>query len=341
MGIPGILGSEGGSDKGFSFNYLELAFETVVDPYFDFFTTMQIVDGEIGIEEAYVRTRALPSGLKIKAGQFFSGFGRLNSQHDHVWNFSIQPLVYSSLLGDKNLNEIGIQLTWVAPVDFYLVLGAEVLKGSNKAMFGNESFSIGNLSVEKDDMPLMVGFVKTSFDFDNMILLAGVSLASGRHQSIQEENDYAFSGNSLLYGLELTIKYMIDSYRYLSLQSEYIGSRSDGDEYLLSTGRSKPFDGSMSGLYSELIWRYGLRWRTGVRFDYIAKRPERIFESHNLNQSGTRIAAMIEYNPSEFSRVRLQYAYDRAHFLFGEKKNYHELSVNINVAVGAHGAHKF
>ncbi len=341
INLPGTDNTYGTITKGFNFNYLELAFETVVDPYFDFFTALHIACGEIHVEEAYVKTRSLPAGFKIKAGKFFSGFGRLNSQHDHIWNFSDRPLVYSSILGSENLNEIGLQFTWVAPVDFYLVFGGEILQGENKTIFGNEDFFIFNNEFNKNDSPLVIGFVKTSFDIDDFIVLVGASIGSGRHQAYSQDINYAFSGDSILYGFDMTLKYMFDSYRYISLQSEYIGSNSKGDEYLISTGDKMPFDGNISGLYSELIWRYNLRWRTGFRYDFIGKRPERIYEKENLNRTGVKYSAMIEFNPSEFSRIRLQFIHDQAKFLFGEQKTFNEIFLNINVSVGAHGAHKF
>jgi hypothetical protein len=59
---------------------------------------------------------------------------------------------------------------------------------------------------------------------------------------------------------------------------------------------------------------------------------------HNLLQ---RYTAMLECSPTEFSRFRLQYAYDRSRFLDGAQKAIHEVLLQMNIAVGPHGAHSF
>jgi hypothetical protein len=50
---------------------------------------------------------------------------------------------------------------------------------------------------------------------------------------------------------------------------------------------------------------------------------------------------MLEYIPTEFSRVRLQYAHDRSRFLAGARQDVHEVLLEMNIAVGPHGAHAF
>jgi hypothetical protein len=50
---------------------------------------------------------------------------------------------------------------------------------------------------------------------------------------------------------------------------------------------------------------------------------------------------MLEFNPTEFSRFRLQYVFDRSRYLEGEQKSIHEVLLQMNIAVGPHGAHSF
>ena len=68
-------------NRGFNLNYAEVAMNSVVGPYFDAFAIFHLHPDEFEIEEAYVRTRALPYGLRVKAGKFRSAFGRLNEKH--------------------------------------------------------------------------------------------------------------------------------------------------------------------------------------------------------------------------------------------------------------------
>jgi len=77
----------GGHDpkqRGFTIQNLETTFEGKVDPYFRGQATisMQLTPGGetiIEAEEAYLETMSLPWNLQVKAGQFFSEFGRQNA----------------------------------------------------------------------------------------------------------------------------------------------------------------------------------------------------------------------------------------------------------------------
>jgi hypothetical protein len=46
---------------------------------------------------------------------------------------------------------------------------------------------------------------------------------------------------------------------------------------------------------------------------------------------------MVDFSPSEFSRVRLQFARDRAHEGFEDN----QLFLQYQTSLGAHGAHSF
>jgi hypothetical protein len=60
-----------------------------------------------------------------------------------------------------------------------------------------------------------------------------------------------------------------------------------------------------------------------------------------LDKLLTRYTAMLEFSPSEFSRFRLQYAYDRSRYFEGAQKDVHEVLLQVNIAIGPHGAHSF
>ena len=53
-------------------------------------------------------------------------------------------------------------------------------------------------------------------------------------------------------------------------------------------------------------------------------------------------SAMLEYNPSEFSRLGLQYNYNSVLNTYRlPKNNKNEVVLQFNYAIGAHGAHAF
>src|SRR5205814_9452140 len=80
-----------------------------------------------GLEEgeAFATDTSLPWNLQVKAGSFRSGFGRENGQHLHIQDFTRRPLINAGLLGSDGLRGPGAQVSWLAPLPFYLTLSAE------------------------------------------------------------------------------------------------------------------------------------------------------------------------------------------------------------------------
>ncbi|MBC7473169.1 MAG: hypothetical protein H7263_02670 [Candidatus Sericytochromatia bacterium] len=342
---PSFRGKAGFPTNGFNLNYAELSLASTIDTYFDLMAVLPFSTSGVAIEEAFINSRSLPFNFQLKAGKFRSSFGRLNSQHEHSWDFTDAPLVYSAFFGGEQLNEKGVQINWLAPTDTYLLLGVEGLQGENEASFGTKGFEVGKNKFEEVNKPnLLVAFAKTSVDIENLTILGGLTFAGGGKR-ISESNDDKtkitdFDGSSKIYAGDLTFKYFFDSYRYLSLQSEYMYRSLNGINY--STKDNLSSDSEQSGLYSQLIWRFDQLWRTGVRFDMLNKND--IYENTvNINSPNNlmRYSAMLEYNPTEFSRIRLQYNHDRSKYADTNLQPVNEIFLQLNMAIGSHAAHAF
>lgn len=340
------------AENGFNFNYAELSLYSSVDPYFDLHAAFHLSEASFEVEEAYLITRSLPRGLQLKAGKFLSSFGRLNEQHAHYWDFSNAPLVYRAFLGEHNLMEKGMRLTWLAPARLYLMFGGEVLCGENENSFGTGGFTdaTGTHSVsEGSGAGLVVGYVKTSLDVGETSLLAGGSVARGatrtNHGVDDEDNPegHGVYGRTTLVGGDLTLKHPFDSYRYVSLQTEYLHRRVRGDRFD-AVGGSLPLVKTQSGLYSQFLLRLAQRWRLGFRYDLIADNRVTVGSSDStLPEDLASYSAMVEFSPSEFARLRLQYTHDRSLYLDEglTQTRDNELILEVNMAIGAHGAHSF
>lgn len=323
-------------NRGFNLNYAELYFYAPVDPYFDLYSVIGFSKDGAGIEEAYAISRGLPLGFQLKLGRFRSFFGRLNVQHPHAWDFATPPLVNKVFLGDEGLIENGVQINWLAPTPFYLLFGIELLQGENEQSFGTKGFEIGPAQVEETSKPnLYVGFVKTSFDVGNLTFLTGLSYAQGgaRHKHNQDEG---FVGKTKLYGFDLTARYSIDSIRYVALQGEYIYRDRKGTKYEYDSNTQTlityDINQKQSGFYTQLVYRFDRRWKAGVQYNLINKN-----EVNNL----PAYYAMVEYTPTEFSRIRLQAGHNRAFYEGNNRKNINEIILQFTFAIGAHGAHPF
>ncbi len=342
--------AHGSAGNGFNFNYGELVLFAAVDPYFDLFTTFHLSEGDFEIEEAYVTSRRLPWGLGLKIGKFLSSFGRINAQHAHNWDFMEKPLVHLAIFGAEGLSEKGIQLNWVAPTDFFLTLGVETLQGTNENSFGTEGFHVINattaeeLDIAETPLPnLWTFFGKTSVETGNLVTLAGVSYATGltRVNLLEDEHEpHAFSGTTGIFGVDVYAKYIIDSHRYLSFQGEYLARKITGWQYNVLNNdldgfkvERLPMTKKQAGGYAQLIYRFHKTWRLGVRWETLQKNAL----ADNLN----RYSVMLDYSPTEFSRIRLQYNRNQFQFIGDKRKDYNEFVLQFNVAIGAHGAHAF
>jgi hypothetical protein len=345
---------ESNAHRGFNLNYGEMALYSIVDPYFDLFAVLHFASDQAGLEEAYMTTRKLPFGFQIKAGKFLSGIGRINEQHEHTWDFVNRPLVSEAFFGEEGLNELGARVNWVAPTDIYLMLGAEILNGDNEVSFGTTGFSDPNGIVHvknSEGTSLLVVYSRSSFDIVEAAFLYGFSYAHGTTRA--DNNFSSSSGEGLAINAatdivsgDLTVKYSLDPIRYISLQSEYMYRLTDGTFFNRDSSNSVQTNGlnkHQAGLYFQIVSKLEQRWKTGVRYDLLNLNDVNLGNvSRNFPKNLARYSAMVEYNPTEFSRLRLQWSYDRSKYIQTiTHEPYTEVILQFNVAIGAHGAHSF
>lgn len=378
--IPGLVHGSGhdheghshtslAGDEGANFNYAELSIGASVDNYFDMLAVFHMTENDFEVEEAFVTTLGLPYSLRAKIGKFKSDFGYLNNKHHHNYNFADMPLIYQSLLGDHGLTETGMQLQYVVPAPHYVMIGVEALTGDNEQSFGTEGFAPSDVhhdheeegdednhdeaaaGVEDTDYPsLWVGYIKTSLDIAGGTMLAGASIAKGdsRINHLEDENPHAFAGDTTFYGADLVYKYYFAADRAITWQSEYLYRELEGTQYVPATDAevwAKQVDmlKEQGGYYTELIYQHDKNWRAGARYSAISQNDVTVNGKHKPISDDMYIAsAMLEYNPSEFSRIRLQYNHNSALYNDeGEKNNKDEIILQFNYAIGAHGAHAF
>ncbi len=292
--------------RGFNLNYGEMEISSTVDPYFDIDTALHIEKEGLHIGELYVTTKALPYGFRLKAGKFKSEFGRINSKHQHSWSFSNIPLVFESYFGAGGLGDEGVQLTYILPTDSYIMAGYEAMQGVNGRSFG-----------ETDTNNLNIGYIKSGLDItEDSSILTGITIMHGDNPN----------GKTDIYGGDFTLKTIFDSYSSLSWQSELLYR----DKDLENSKTAK-----QAGAYSQLVYNYNSNWATAVRYDTLFKNIT------NKPEDLDKYTAMIEYKPFEFSKIRLQYVYDKSKSFNGKRKDEQEILLDLTIESGSHGAHAF
>jgi hypothetical protein len=335
----------GPGTRGFSLSETELGFAGNIDPWWRGQATIAVTpENEVEVEEAFVQTTALGRGLTAKAGRFFSGIGYLNSQHRHVWDFADAPLAYQAMLGGQ-YGDDGLQLTWVAPTDRLVEVKAEV--GRGRSYPGSDSSRNGagmaSLSAHVGDD------IGTSHSWR-----AGVSLlrARARDQELLAQdaagNDIsnAFTGNTRVWIADGVWKWAPDgnaTRTNFKLQGEYLRSTRDGSMVVDTAGAASAdgYRSVQSGWYLQGVYQFMPRWRVGLRTERLSPGTPDFAGNTGLvgvdTGSARKQTLMLEHNPSEFSRLRLQVAQDRAR----PGASDYQWILQYQMSLGAHGAHGF
>ncbi len=332
--IPGFTTQGLDQRKGFNVDSAELFFFSPVDPYFDLYANIPVSESGINIEEAYVVTTDFPEGWQVKGGKFKSNFSRLDAQHPHAWDFFDIALPYRAFLGDEGLGgEKGMQLTYLPAFPIYTLLGAEVLQGENALLFGPDA---------EEGPHAFAFFVKSSFDTsDNSTLYFGPSVLLGKTKNQNIIQGAEVAGNSALYEMEAVWKWKPGNRESLTVQSEYLLLEQSGSATDLITTAVDSLKRNQDGLYIQGIYRKN-RWGIGARYDMLdifSDTFQVAGTQQNFGRKPRRETASLEYNPSEFTRVRLQLSHDKSDTLTGRTND--EAILQFNFTVGAHPAHTF
>ena len=118
-------GTFSGRENRFFPREVEVSLFGQIDPYARAevrFEAGEEDQGEITthLAEANLTLMTLPFNTQLKMGQMRNRFGLLNPIHEHDRPFIDQPNVLTRFLGDEGLVERGAELTWVAPLPFFL-----------------------------------------------------------------------------------------------------------------------------------------------------------------------------------------------------------------------------
>jgi hypothetical protein len=339
-GFPPSGGEVGPGERSFNLGESELTFAANIDPYFSGQLTAAITgENEIEAEEAFVRTSALPDGFTAKLGRFFSGFGYLNEVHAHAWDFVDQPLVYQALFGGQ-FKQNGVQVKWLAPTDLFVEFGAETGNGDGFPSTRRERNGLNGTTL----------FAHVGGDIgDYTSWRTGLSWldqhAENREGGIADTDGEplfdAFTGDSRTVIVDGVLKWAPSPRRQLKVQGEYMRRRESGD---IADGEgtllADDYRSTLSGWYLQSVYQFAPRWRVGARYDSLDSGTPRYTLAPDglLSANPDRLSLMLDWNPSEFSRLRAQYDFDNAR---DDGDRDRVLRLQYIYGIGAHGAHKY
>ena len=316
-----------------------------IDPWFYGALIFSISpDDTVSAEEAFIQTTALSAGVKIKAGRFFSGVGYMNEQHAHTWDFVDAPLAYQAFLGSQ-FSQDGVQIKWLIPSDTYVELGAEIGSGSNFPGSEQNHNGAGEVSI----FAHTGGDVGTSNSWR-----AGVSMLRANPQDRRDDSTdvlgnavtNSFYGKSRLWLADFVWKWAPNGNAQrtnFKLQGEYFRRKENGALVydIDATASTGSYRSTQSGWYLQSIYQFMPNWRVGLRYDRLnGGSTDYGVNAATLANTGYdphKSALMFDWTPSEFSRVRLQFARDQSRDSTADK----QIFLQYQMSLGAHGGHTF
>ncbi|HYE06089.1 MAG TPA: TonB-dependent receptor [Planctomycetota bacterium] len=359
--------------RGFTFQQAEVSMAGAVDPYLKGEGHFIIAEDGLELEEAFAATTSLPADLQLKAGFFFTEFGRVNARHPHDWRWQDQPVIASRLMGGEGTRGPGARVSWLTPLPWYsaILVGVQNADHETMASFRGEAGGHHGEEVEGPETTiggrpaadgldvhsladlLYLARWENAADVDRVTTKGGVSALYGPNRSGRD-------GETLIYGADVAVKWTapdaIQGYPFVLIEAEAMKRDYDaaegefdpddavpGDEVALPGDRLEDW-----GFYAQGLWGFTRGWAAGLRYDYAAADGDSFSvddaafvdaADDEARNDRHRLSPLVIWNPSHFARIRLQYNYDRADHLVDDEA--HSVWLGCEFLIGAHPAHRF
>jgi hypothetical protein len=350
--VPANNGVSPGT-RGLSLRESELAIAANIDPYFRGNMLLSVDEANtVSVEEAYFQTIGLGHGLTLKGGRFLSAIGYQNELHGHAWDFVDAPLVYRAFLAGDNYGDDGLQFRWIAPANTFMELGGEIGRGRDRPGSDRGKNGIGSGVVFAhlgddigDSHSYRVGISALRTSPQNALINDVDRLGNDVTNSI--------SGTTRIAGVDFVYKYAPNGNARetnFKVQGEYFQRRENGTLTFDTTGIgglaplniADGYSSSQSGWYLQGVYQFMPQWRIGLRFDRLSHGTVNVGAANlgnvqSFDYNPSRGSLMLDYNPSEFSRIRLQLGQDKSRQYMTDN----QVFIQYIYSLGAHGAHKF
>ncbi|HEV7516988.1 MAG TPA: hypothetical protein VGR07_11875, partial [Thermoanaerobaculia bacterium] len=292
----------------------EVGLQAIVDPYAraDFF--LSFGQHDVSVEEGFVTFTSLPAQLLAKVGRMRVSFGKINTLHLHVLPWPDEPLPVVNLLGSDGWIGTGVSVARLLPLpgDTFSEATLQILRGEAEGLF--TARRRGDLAYN--------GHYRLFRDLTEATNLdLGLSYALGPNASYGI--DSPVDPSTRLEGLDVTLRWKpltTATYRSATFRGELMRSR-----------REQP-----GGTQNAVGWFVSGDWQLAKRW-FVGGRYESADHADNARLRDYGEAATLTFWPSEFSQLRGELR--RRHYGIGYTAN--EALLQLQFAIGAHGAHPF
>lgn len=330
---------------GFTVQNLELSLTGAIDPFFNgevhlIFQIDAAGESLVEVEEAFLTSRSLPMGMQIRAGTFFTGFGRLNPQHPHSWSYVDQPLINKRLLGGDGLRGPGGRISWLTPLPWYseLTAGVQNANGETAVSFmgpAEEQLFPERPLVEREAAGLK-DLLKTFRWLNAFEPTAELAINLGL-SGLLGPNRTGADGSTMILGADLFAKWQPPAtdqgWPFITLQFEgmlrqyYASANADSGLLAATLGDA--------GWYGQVQWGFNRGWIAGLRHGQVYATGE----APDGAGDRKRWSSNLSYYPSEFSKIRLQANLDDGTFL--DRDAIYGIWLQFEFLMGQHAGHKF
>ncbi len=263
------------------------------------------------VEEAYLASSKLLPNVRLKAGKFFLGVGRLNQFHRHDWPFVTTPKVQEEFFAEEAASDTGGQANILFP---FLPIYTELTLGLTNGWTFGHSHSEGMKPVRPTHYLRLANYFP---------LGETGGLQAGWNYLARDARD---TGKMQIFGLDATAKWKEGAYTKWLVQAEAYGRN------------LRPLGGALSRVYGSYFYlqrHLSGPLDLGFRLDGYS-----IDTSADKNLDYSLVPTLV-YRHSEFARFKAAYQMDY------EKRGHHDSQVNRTLAVqavfllGDHPAHDF
>jgi hypothetical protein len=157
-------------------------------------------------------------------------------------------------------------------------------------------------------------------------------------------------GRTWLYGTDLVVKWRPPANRrgwpFLTWESELMARQYRASAYFDDDDPDNVIDLPEAtlkdwGFYSQILYGFRYLWAAGVRLEHASGSGESVGgrENDSYRDNRFRFSPLLVWQPSEFSRLRFQYNYDRAGHLAAQDA--HSFWLGLEFLIGAHPVHQY
>ena len=351
----GLFG--GGHDarvKGFTVQTVDLSVRGSLEPYFDAYLGLAFfIDSEgesrFELEEAYLQTKKIWGFLRIKAGQFFTQFGRFNPLHVHDWQFIHQPVIMTRMFGEDNLRGQGVEFEATLPLPWKsrILISMQNAQGETMSSFlasdevyeerpiGGRAFNANEVD-GFDEFVYVISFKNAIQVSKGQTLFAGVSGAFG-------PNPTGNNARTTIIGFDIGGRHDVGESGKIVWAAEFL--------YRWFQAKADAANGLSSdnlhdyGFYAQAIWFPNPHWGIGFRGEYASGSGRSVggFASRGADPfrgDRVRLAPMVVWKFSPLASLKAQYIYDFATFLPATaNRRSHAFFMNVVFGFGLGGGH--